>query len=111
MDHGDLEPLDMAVPLPCGIPSLTEYSQVVDGAVFAEIETFSDRFLLEDRRRGTYSSRWPADPLHTYNRQWEYPFAVSHLAAWRGQTWRDVTCRDRSLRSLDFGSGYTFFPW
>ena len=101
----------MAVPLRCGIPSLTEYSQVLDSAVFAEIQTFSEGFLLEDHRRATFSRRWPADPLHTYNRQWEYPFAALHLAAWQQQSSRGATLHERAPRALDFGSGYTFFPW
>src|SRR5437773_5833819 len=97
------------LPLRCGIPSLIEYKVVVGGALFANIQNFSTRFLHEDHHRTPVFNRWPADPLHTYNRQWEYPFAASHLAAWRQQNSRGASSSDQALRALDFGSGYTFF--
>jgi len=104
-------PAGTSLPLRCGIPSLTEYNVVLGGELFADIQNFSTRFLHEDHHRTSVFNRWPADPLHTYNRQWEYPFAASHLAAWRQKNSRKASSSDVALRALDFGSGYTFFPW
>src|SRR5205809_3444028 len=111
MDLDTERPGGPSLPLRCGIPSLTEYNVVVGGALFADIQSFSTRFLHEEHHRTPVFNRWPADPLHTYNRQWEYPFATSHLAAWRQRNSRNPSASDRALRALDFGSGYTFFPW
>ncbi len=42
---------------------------------------------------------WPADALHQFNRQWEYPYVARAL----GQT--------DGKRILDAGAGFTFFPF
>lgn len=88
-----------------GVPTLTEYDQLLASDPFHRMEQFSDAFLArhQDALRG-YARRWVGDPLHQWSRQWEYPFVYDrvapHLGAGSGVT-----------RVLDAGSGVTFFPY
>jgi SAM-dependent methyltransferase len=80
-----------------GVPSLTEYRDSLGSEAFREVEAASEAFVRANAallRR--YRSRWVMDPLHTWSRQWEYPFCVSHLPA-------------GPARVLDAGCGFTFF--
>ena len=48
--------------------------------------------------------KWPRDPLHTWSRQWEYPYVYHHISRWREQS-------PSAPRIIDIGSGVTFFPF
>lgn len=93
----------MTSTLPSGIPSITDYQELVGSPEFADLAEYSDRFLATNRQvlRG-YRRMWVADPLHQWSRQWEYPFVLSGLMAEFG---------GRAFRILDAGSGVTFFPF
>ncbi len=88
-----------------GIPFKSEYDAVLRSADYREMETFSEEFL--DRNRGVlagYISKWGSDnPLHSWSRQWEYPYVLHRVAE---------AVRDRPrARILDAGSGATFLPY
>jgi SAM-dependent methyltransferase len=85
-----------------GIPDLAEVDEVVAGALFRDMEAYSDAFLARNHDALEYYSRvWVADPLHNWSRRWEYPFIFEQLKALMPQ----------SATVLDAGSGATFFPY
>ncbi len=89
-----------------GTPTVKEYGIVTDSPLFREMEEFSDAFIERNRAHlAEYSRKWVSDPLHQFNRQWEYPFAYDRIAA--------CTChpKEQGLSILDAGSGVTFFPY
>lgn len=50
--------------------------------------------------------KWPRDPLHTWSRIWEYPYAYYHL-----QKAVEQKLNSGSMKVADIGSGVTFFPF
>ncbi len=89
-----------------GLAALSDLDSREAKALFAHLEGEQARFLKEEARfRGTGDYPWPKDPLHTWSRCWEYPYAFHHLRtqfAAGGTTGAHVA---------DLGSGVTFFPF
>jgi SAM-dependent methyltransferase len=88
-----------------GVPTVTEYLDVIRSPYFLELERASRGFVVDNRSElQEYGRLWSLDPLHRWSRQYEYPFV-------------DVRLRERSaqraapLKVLDAGSGCTFFPF
>ena len=88
-----------------GVPRKDECDAVLQSAAFLEMDTFSRDFL--EMNRGVlagYNAKWGADnPLHSWSRQWEYPYVFGKVA-------EVVRARPRA-RILDAGSGATFMPF
>lgn len=84
---------------------MDECDAVLQSAAFLEMDTFSRDFL--EMNRGVlagYNAKWGADnPLHSWSRQWEYPYVFGKVA-------EAVRARPRA-RILDAGSGATFMPF
>lgn len=92
--------------LPCGIPPVAEYSRLLKSQKFAEIEDYSNRFLVRHHDiLEPYAKKWVPDPLHQWSRQWEYPFVLDQLS-----DYCQITGTEQ-IRVLDAGSGLTFFPY
>ena len=86
-----------------GIPSLSEYRQLIESVSFRDMEVFSDQYLKNNAMTlAPYIEKWIVDPLHQWSRQWEYPFVYSRIEA---------LAQSSSPRFLDAGSGATFFPF
>ena len=67
--------------IPSGIPSIDDYHALVESSAFGTIESFSDSFVRDNTNVfNEYNKKWILDPLHTYNRQWEYPYVVQRIS-------------------------------
>jgi len=90
----------------CGLAALSDLQNPESQAVLRELEDESRVFMARDAEIRKPHSRWMRDPLHTWSRVWEYPYAYYHLRNWRasftGQALPHV---------VDYGSGVTFFPF
>jgi 2-polyprenyl-3-methyl-5-hydroxy-6-metoxy-1,4-benzoquinol methylase len=75
-------------------------------SVFRDLEEMQREFLNLEHCFRSAEYRWPRDPLHTWSRVWEYPYAYHHLRSLRLQK-----TDPRLLRVADLGSGVTFFPF
>lgn len=95
-------------PLPSGIPRKRDYLNLVASPFFAEIEAKSNAFLSALRVGAKSYGRkwpWPIDPLHTWSRQWEYPYCISHLGEWKQRN-----RNDKQPHVVDLGCGLSFLP-
>jgi SAM-dependent methyltransferase len=72
--------------------------------LYEEMEQSQANFLRHEAAFRSPAYRWPNDPLHTWSRVWEYPFAFQHLRAFRSE-------RPDPPTIVDVGSGVTFFPF
>ncbi len=87
-----------------GIPLVQDYAELIETKGFKEIESFSEKFLLNNLAPFTsYAHKWVKDPLHQWSRQWEYPYVYNKV--------RKVAEKEPELKVLDAGSGVTFFPY
>lgn len=88
--------------LPPGIPLQDDFLSLRRDPLFQEMEAFSDRFR---REHAAPLRAYPVvpDPFHQWSREWEYPFVFSRLRRWAGLR--------TAFRTLDAGSGCTFFPF
>ena len=75
-------------------------------AVFERLERRQADFLAREREFRSPEYAWPRDPLHTWSRCWEYPYAYHQV-----RTLREGWTAPRPPRVLDLGSGVTFFPF
>jgi SAM-dependent methyltransferase len=73
-------------------------------ALFAQLAEVQDDFAAAVPVFRHPGYHWGTDPLHTWGRAWEYPFAYYHLA-------RERARRAERFAVADFGSGSTFFPF
>ena len=93
--------------LPDGIPSREECDALRRSSAFGRMAAFSEAFLTRNRSAlAPYVARWGAEnPLHSWSRQWEYPWIVGKVA--------DLAAArpGRRIRVLDAGSGATFLPF
>lgn len=87
-----------------GVPLKHELDTVLRSEVFLEMEAYSEGFLERNRDvLAGYTAKWGADnPLHSWSRQWEYPYVFGKVA--------EVVRAHPRARILDAGSGATFFP-
>ena len=63
-------------------------------------------FLAKESAFRSPDYKWPRDPLHTWSRVWEYPYAYEHLSAMRS-----ADQAGSMPVVVDLGSGVTFFPF
>lgn len=92
--------------LTAGVPSMTDYHNLVGSQAFRDMEEDSNQFLKTHvDTLESYAQKWVKDPLHQWSRQWEYPYVDEQVRSFLA---------DRSgnpIRVLDAGSGVTFFPY
>lgn len=74
--------------------------------LFSLLEREQAEFLALESRFRSPEYKWPRDPLHTWSRVWEYPYAYHHLRKWR----RSFSGPGQP-HVADVGSGVTFFPF
>jgi len=70
------------------------------------LEADQAEFLRHEDSFRTPGYQWPRDPLHTWSRVWEYPYAYWHLRSRAGMAASTVP-----PHVVDVGSGVTFFPF
>ncbi len=94
----------MHIDLSEGIPTATQYLEVVAKEPFTSMETFSAEFLKRYHRElEYYRTKWVSDPLHQWSRQWEYPYVFQQI--------KRYGTKNSGTTILDAGSGITFFPF
>ncbi|MFB3905141.1 MAG: class I SAM-dependent methyltransferase [Acidobacteriota bacterium] len=89
-----------------GLASLDDLSSARWIRLFSHLEQFQARFLAHESRFRSAQYPWPRDPLHTWSRVWEYPYAAYHILKWRRELPRQML-----PRVVDLGSGVTSFPF
>lgn len=89
-----------------GILSIKEYNEVINSDLFRKMEIFSNNFLAKNKDTlKDYSKKWVADPLHSWSRQYEYPFVFYYIVDYIKSLQQD------DIKILDAASGITFFPY
>lgn len=92
--------------LPCGIPTISKYSRLLESERFAKLERYSNQFIKKHQDvLHLYAKKWVSDPFHQWSRQWEYPFVLDQIYDYC------QTNEKKQVRILDAGSGLTFFPY
>jgi SAM-dependent methyltransferase len=89
-----------------GLAALSDFETPEWQALFSTLEKQQEEFLAMERQFRSAEYKWPRDPLHTWSRVWEYPYAYHHLESTRRQ-WTAPSLP----RAVDVGSGVTFFPF
>ena len=89
-----------------GLAALSDLETPEWQELFAVLEQEQAEFLAKDTHFRSAGYKWPRDPLHTWSRVWEYPYAYHHLISKR-RTWTAPSLP----RAVDVGSGVTFFPF
>lgn len=84
-----------------GFASLTDLRTEEWRSLFSRAEAAQAGFLAHESSFRSAEYRWPRDPLHTWARCWEYPYALFQLEQ----------LGNARLRIADVGSGVTFFPF
>lgn len=74
--------------------------------LFALLENAQASFLEKETLFRSQEYKWPRDPLHWWSRVWEYAYVYYHLRQWVG-----MNDKARRFRTVDVGSGVTFFPF
>lgn len=90
----------------CGFASLSDLDEPSWASLLSFLEKEQESFLAQEARFRSPDYPWPKDPLHTFSRIWEYPYAYYHLKKWKGQN-----AADKRPVAVDIGSGVTFFPF
>ena len=92
--------------LPQGIPTVELYNLLQKYPPFISIESFSNNFLKSNEHLlFEHGAKWHPDPLHSWSRQWEYPFVYDCIVNYLNQV------EKFNIKILDAGSGVTFFPY
>lgn len=73
--------------------------------IFDKLDREQAEFLSKERSFRSPNYTWPRDPLHTWSRAWEYPYAYYHLDKIKNKG------KVEQLKAADIGSGVTFFPF
>lgn len=91
-----------------GIASLNDLSAPECRSLFSTLESEQSAFLAHESAFRSPAYLWPRDPLHTWSRCWEYPYAYRAFA-----TDFEKRAAEGGTRPLlaDVGSGVTFFPF
>src|SRR5215213_8923717 len=88
-----------------GLAALSDLKTPEWRELFERLEKDQAEFQASDSQFRSSEYKWPRDPLHTWSRVWEYPYAYHHL------TRRLAASPARAPHVVDFGSGVTFFPF
>ncbi len=88
-----------------GLAALSDIDTQEWREIFAHLQEEQATFLMEESRFRSVEYQWPRDPLRTWSRVWEYPYAWHHI-----QQWRSRFDKPERPRVVDLGSGVTFFP-
>ncbi len=89
-----------------GLAGLSDLDTPEWSELFAKLESDQSGFLAKASEFRSPDYKWPGDPLHTWSRVWEYPYAYHHL-----QSWRRTLPANHLPHVVDLGSGVTFFPF
>jgi ubiquinone/menaquinone biosynthesis C-methylase UbiE len=89
-----------------GLATLPAFDSPEWRALFEHMEREQTDFVKEEGRFRSGNYKWPTDPLHTWSRCWEYPYAYYHLRKWRNN-WSGSGLP----KVVDLGSGVTYFPF
>lgn len=89
-----------------GMAALSDLQSKEWEDIYRLLENEQSQFLAAEDRFRSAEYKWPRDPLHTWSRVWEYPYAYYHL-----QKWRNGKGTATPLGVVDLGSGVTFFPF
>jgi 2-polyprenyl-3-methyl-5-hydroxy-6-metoxy-1,4-benzoquinol methylase len=100
LPNGPIAPFDHS-----GLATVGDLTLPHAQALFTHLESEAAAFQAIRQQVWRQDYRWPADPLHTWSRVWEYPYVLHHL-----QRWQRRSATDR-LQALDVGCGATFFPF
>src|SRR5688572_8497213 len=93
--------------LQTGVITQKSYSQNLASTLFADLESFNNQFLDRNKEElSGYHSKWTNDSLHTWSRQFEYPFFFEAVA-----DYIKAHPEKKKIKILDAGSGLTFFPY
>ncbi|MBF0236075.1 MAG: class I SAM-dependent methyltransferase [SAR324 cluster bacterium] len=92
-------------PMYSGIPSVSDYEACINSDIFKKIEKSSNDFISKNEV-ALKKYPWSKDSLHSWSRQWEYPFAYDSI-----QRYVEQNQNIDSIKILDAGSGVTFFPY
>jgi len=94
--------------LSSGIPTREEYLRLESEPLYADLLDFSREFERKCQSGSTsthrYSQKWVKDPFLQWSRRWEYVYVAQQMSNW-------LEARTGSLRVVDAGSGFTFFPF
>lgn len=89
-----------------GLAALSDLQTPEWKALFQQLERVQAQFLAHENTFRSPEYRWPRDPLHTWNRVWEYPYVYHHIREWRSRL-----AAEGMPRVADIGSGVTFLPF
>jgi 2-polyprenyl-3-methyl-5-hydroxy-6-metoxy-1,4-benzoquinol methylase len=89
-----------------GLAALSDLQTPEWRKLFERLEKEQAEFQSYDSQFRSPEYKWPRDPLHTWSRVWEYPYAYHHLLS--NQQLRVASALPRAV---DVGSGVTFFPF
>ena len=101
MSSGSVNPFGHA-----GLAAVSDTRAPEWASIFCALEQHQAKFLSLQASFRSPHYRWPSDPLHTWSRCWEYPFAwhhIDHALARLGEGATPLVA--------DIGSGVTFFPF
>jgi SAM-dependent methyltransferase len=101
MSHSCNHPFDRS-----GLAALSDLQTPQWKELFALLEREQAEFLAHEKAFRSPEYRWPRDPLHTWSRVCEYPYAYYHL-----RKWRQSFSSPGQPHVADVGSGVTFFPF
>lgn len=88
-----------------GFATLSDLNNEEIKAIYSKLSKIQEEFLEKEGKFRSPEYKWPRDPLNTWSRIWEYPYAYYHLEKEK----RDSA--DKLLKVADVGSGVTFFPF
>jgi SAM-dependent methyltransferase len=89
-----------------GIAALSDVKSAEWQAMYYLLEKEQHSFRAKEARFRSPEYKWARDPLHSWSRVWEYPYAYHHLKCRHAQEPHGTV-----LRAADIGSGVTFFPF
>jgi len=90
-----------------GVAALSDLESGEWSDILTTLEADQELFLANENKFRSPEYKWPRDPLHTWSRVWEYPYAYSNI---RQELSRINATGGKPPTVVDFGSGVTFFP-
>ncbi len=91
--------------LPDGYPLISLYETLPNHPLYQSMVQFSQSFVDANLHAlDVYKTKWGANPVRGWSRQWEYPYVYTQIQSFLSQRNQDA------IVMLDAGSGLTFFP-